>query len=65
MSIKEDETELTSMEDVCRSVLEFDDGFSPYRPHLKNNNKETLYMKWRKALMYQKLKNNDLILDVL
>lgn len=40
-------------------VISTDDSFAPHRPHLRvQDDEETLYVKWRKLLLYRQMKNN-------
>lgn len=43
-------------------VLNIDSSFSPHRPHLTSqDDEETLYVKWRKILLYRQLKANKIL----
>lgn len=59
MSSIDDDNESNIYENILNSVIQFDESFSPFRSTLKYDNKETLYMKWRKALLYNKMKNKE------
>lgn len=49
-----------------QQILNVDSNFSSYRPHLKlHDDEETLYVKWRKYLLFKQFQNNKILYNVI
>lgn len=62
MASVDQDSESDIYENIFTSVIQVDESFSPFRS--PNDGKESLYMKWRKALLYNKMKNKEFICNV-